>query len=140
VGVGKRRAVSPDGRVWRVQKIRERPSLAKSRKEPFFWGTLGATVLLLAFFARLIYVDYSFFGSLYALVFGVPLLLWLIERAMHLLRPRIRAETDGPPAEALEWKTPHPLGTSRLIDRVVEAIESGRHDSEPRGLRLVALE
>jgi hypothetical protein len=143
VGVAPRRAVSPDGRVWRVEKIRERPSLAETRKEPFFWASAVVTFLLIAFMVRLVIVDYTLFDSrsLYALAFVVPLaLLWLTERTMNLLRPHIRAETDGPPAERVEWKTTHPLGTSRLMDRAVEAIEAGLHDSEPRGLSLLQLE
>jgi hypothetical protein len=34
----------------------------------------------------------------------------------------------------------HPFGTARLMTRAVEAIESGRHDTEPRGLDLVVLD
>ena len=129
--------------MWRVEKIRERPSPRESRNEPFFWGSVVVTILLLLFFARLIFLDYTLFdaGSFYALAFVVPLLLlWLTERTMNLLRPHIRAETDGPPPERVEWKTTHPFGTSRLMKRAVEAIQSGTHDSEPRGLSLVALE
>ena len=137
-----RRAVSPDGRVWQVVKIRERPSLAETRKDPFFWGSAVVSVLLIAFFVRMVMVDFAIGGSgLYALAFIVPVaLLWLTERTMHLLRPHILAETDGPPAERVEWKTAYPLGTARLMNRAVEAIEDGTHDGEPRGLELLRLE
>ena len=140
MGVAPRRAVSPDGRVWRVEKVRERPSFSETRREPFFWGSALVTVLLIAFFVRLFMIDYGEFGSFYVLAFVIPLaLLWLTERTMHLLRPRIRAETDGPPHELVVWKTTHPFGTSSLMNRAVAAIEAGRHDGEPRGLRLVEL-
>ena len=143
MGMKERRAVSPDGRIWRVVKVRERPSLKESRKEPFFWGSVVATILLLAFKVRIAILDYTIFSShsLYGLMFVLPLLLlWLIERSMNLMRPHIRAETDGPPAERVEWKTTHPFGTARLMDSAVEAIETGLHDSEPKGLSLVQLE
>lgn len=140
MGVEPRRAVSPDGRVWHVKKVRERPSFAETRREPFFWGTVLVTIILIAFFVRLVMVDFGRFGSLYVFVFIVPLaLLWLTERTMHLLMPRIHADTDGPPPERVVWKTTYPFGTSRLMSRAVAAIEVGRHDDEPRGLSLVEL-
>ena len=138
-----RQAVSPDGRVWRVEKIRERPSLSESRKEPFFWASVVVTILLLAFMVRIVILDYTIFDShsLYGLMFVLPLLLlWLVERSMNLIRPHIRAETDGPPAERVEWKTTHPFGTARLMDGAVEAIEGGLRNTEPRGLSLIQLE
>ena len=32
--------------MWRVEKIRERPSPRESRNEPFFWGSVVVTILL----------------------------------------------------------------------------------------------
>ena len=123
-------------------KIRERPSFAETRKEPFFWISAVLTLILIAFFVRLVMVDYAVGGTgLYALAFIVPVaLLWLTERTMHLLRPHISAEIAGPPAERVEWKTAYPLGTARLMNRAVEAIETGTRDGEPRGLDLLRLE
>jgi hypothetical protein len=141
MGTAPRRAVSPDGRVWRVEKIRERPSLAESRKEPYFWASLVTAVLLLAFFARIVTIGVQWGLTLYTLAVILPaLLIWLIERTTNLMRPHIRATTDGPRAEIVEWKSTHPFGTARLMTRAVAAIESGHHDTEPRGLDLVVLE
>ena len=136
-----RRVVSPDGRVWRVEKVRERPSLAESRKEPFFWASGVAAALILAFMARALMVGVEQGITLYTLAILLPVLvLWLIERTMNLMRPHVRAETDGPPSERVEWKSTHPFGTARLMERAVDAIEAGRHDNELRGLDLIALE
>jgi hypothetical protein len=104
MGTAARRAVSPDGRVWRVQKIRERPSLAETRKEPFFWASIVTAVLLLAFFARVLMIGVEWGVTLYTLAVLLPaLLVWLVERATNLMRPHIRAQTDGPRAEVVEW-------------------------------------
>jgi hypothetical protein len=84
-------------------------------------------------------VDYQVLGGVYAFIFGVPLLLWLVERMMHLLSPLIRPETDGPPHELVVWQTMYPFRTSRLMSRAVAVIEGGRHDDAPRGLDLVEL-
>ena len=127
--------------MWRVEKIRERPSLAESRKEPFFWASAVTTALILAFMVRVLMVGVEWGLTLYTLAVLLPVLvLWLIERSMNLLRPHVRAETDGPPGEHVEWKSTHPFGTARLMNRAVRAIEAGRHDNELRGLDLIALE
>jgi hypothetical protein len=94
---------------------------------------------LIAFLVYVVMVDVWFIGGLYALIFVVPLLLWLVERTLNLLSPRIRAETDGPPHELVVWKTMYPLRTSRLMSRAVAVIEAGRHDDALRGLGLVEL-
>jgi hypothetical protein len=137
--VSPRRAVSPDGRIWRVEKLRERLSFAESGRQPFFWASAIAAILLIAFWVRLVTIDVQLLGGVYAFIFGIPLLLWLVERTLHLLSPRIRAETDGPPHELVMWKTMYPFRTSRLMNRAVAVIEAGRHDDAPRGLDLVEL-
>jgi len=135
MGVAARTVVSPDGRTWHVAKVRERLSLAESRREPFFWSSIVVTVVLVAIIVRLVLVDPT---SPMMLAFATPLaLIWLLERSAYLLTPRIKAETKGPPPERVVWKTGHPLGSARLMRRAIEAIEAGAAVSEPRGLRFV---
>lgn len=126
---------SPDGRTWQLERVRPDFPLAATREEPFFWSSLIATVLLIAFAVRLIWVDP---GPL-TLSIVVPLLLiWLLERGFSVLRPNIRARTDGPPAEILTWRTTHRLGLGRIEDRIAKEIESGR-ETEPPGAVLIGI-
>jgi hypothetical protein len=126
---------SPDGRIWRIERVRPDPALRLTRREPFFWSSVIATVLLIAFAVRMIWVDP---GPL-TLSIVVPLLLiWLLERDLNFLRPNIRAHTDGPPAETLTWRPTHPFAARRVEDRVAREIEVGR-ESEPPGALLIGI-
>ena len=130
-----RTVVSPDGRTWRVKKIRERGSFAEDRREPSFWPRMIVTVVLVGLIVRMLWVDPV---SPVMLMFVVPLaLLWLVERGAFLLTPRIEAATEGPPPERVVWKAGHLFGSGRFMRRAVETIEAGQAVSEPRGLRLV---
>jgi hypothetical protein len=126
---------SPDGRIWQIERVRPSSILGATRKEPFFWSSAIATGLLFAFAGRMIWVDP---GPL-TLSIVVPLLLiWLLERDLNILRPNIRAHTDGPPAETLTWRTTHPFGVRRIEQRIVKEIETGR-ESEPPGAVLIGI-
>jgi hypothetical protein len=138
VGVEPRRAVSPDGRVWHVKRLRERLSLADTANEPFFWTSLLITLVMLAVIARLVIVDPV---APMMLFFVLPLMaIWVLERGAYLLRPRIEATTNGPPPERILWKTSRRFGYGRLERKVLDAIERGQPGSEPSGLTLVEVE
>jgi hypothetical protein len=48
----------------------------------------------------------------------VPLLLiWLLERDLNIVRPNIRAHTEGPPPESLTWRMSYPFGARRSRSR-----------------------
>lgn len=129
------RAVSPDGREWKVESRRERPSLAESREEPFFWASVLVTVVLATGVVYLVIIDpLSPF-----LLFGVlPLLvIWLAERGTRALRPLVSAETAGPPPEVVVWKSNARFGGRRLEQRAVQAVENGRPENDLPGLTLV---
>jgi hypothetical protein len=126
---------SPDGRIWRIERVPPDSSLRATRREPFFWASVAATVLLIAFAARMIWIDP---GPL-TLSIVVPLLLiWLLERDLSFLRPNIRAQTDGPPAETLTWRTTYPFGVGRIEKRIVRELERGR-EAEPPGAVLIGI-
>jgi hypothetical protein len=132
------RAVSPDGRVWKVESLRERPSLAESREEPFFWAYVLVTLALVAAIVYLVIIDplspFLLFGAL-------PLLIiWIAERGTSLLRPLLRAETAGPPPEVVIWKSKGRFGGGNLERRAVRAIEGGRPENDLAGLTLLRVE
>jgi hypothetical protein len=127
---------SPDGRTWKLDRVRPDSPLRLTRKEPFFWPSVVATLFLVAFAGRMIWVDP---GPL-TLSIVVPLLaIWFLERGLHFFRPVIRARTDGPPAETLTWRATPLVGVGRIERRIVKAIESGRPESEPSGALLIGI-
>jgi hypothetical protein len=137
MGVAVTRPVrSPDGRVWRLDRVRPESALSASRKEPFFWASVAATVALIAFILWVIVRDES---PLFLVIGLVLLVIWLIERGLNLIRPNIRAHTDGPPAETLTWRTTHRYGLGRIERRIAKQIESGRLEDEPPGAVLIGI-
>ena len=127
---------SPDGRSWKIERVRPASGLAVSRKEPFFWASVAITVLLIAF---IIWVIVREQGSLFLIIALVLLGIWLIERGLNLMRPNIRAHTDGPPRETLTWRTTHRYGLRRIEDRIAHQIENGRLEGEPPGAVLIGI-
>jgi hypothetical protein len=127
---------SPDGRTWKIERVRPDSPLRRTRREPFFWASVAATLFLVGFAARMIWVDP---GPL-TLSIVLPLLaIWLLERGLHFFWPNIRAHTDGPPAETLTWRTTPLLGLRRIENRIVKEIEAGRPESEPSGALLIGI-
>jgi hypothetical protein len=127
---------SPDGRTWQIDRVRPDSALAASKKEPFFWGSVVATVALIAFIVWVIARDES---SLFLVIGVVLLVIWVIERGLNVMRPNIRAHTDGPPPETLTWRTTHRYGLGRIERRIAEQIESGRLEGEPPGAVLIGI-
>lgn len=126
---------SPDGRIWWIERIRPESPLRATRKEPFFWSSVVTTLLLVAFAARMIWVDP---GPL-TLSIVVPLLLiWLLERDLNIMRRNIRAYTDGPPPESLTWRMTYPFGARRIEKRIAREVEAGR-EAEPPGALLIGI-
>src|SRR5215207_6098299 len=108
---------SPDGRTWTLERVSPESSLGATMKEPFFWPSAIATIIIL-----------------------VPLLLiWFFERGLSFLRPNIRAHTDGPPAETHTWRTTHRIGLGRIENRIAEQIEQGHLEAEPAGAVLIGI-
>jgi hypothetical protein len=133
------RAVSPDGRIWNVDSLRQPPSLAQARREPFFWISAFATAGLVALVVYFVILDPT---SPFLLLGVLPLLvIWVLERATTVLRPVIRAETMGPPPEVVCWKSSARFGRRSLERRAVRAIESGRPpETDLTGLTLVTVD
>jgi hypothetical protein len=127
---------SPDGRTWQIDRVRPESALAATRKEPFFWASVVATVILIAF---AVWVIARFDNSVILLVAVILLAVWLIERGLNFARPNIRAHTDGPPPETLTWRTTHRYGLGRIERRIAEQIESGRLEGEPSGAVLIGI-
>jgi hypothetical protein len=127
---------SPDGRSWVIERVRPASGLSASRKEPFFWGSVAVTVFLVAFIVWVIVRDQS---SLFLVIAAILLAIWLIERGLNLMRPNIRAHTNGPPKETLTWRTTHRYGLSRIEDRIADQIENGRLEGEPPGAVLIGI-
>ena len=124
-------ARSPDGRVWEVGATRERPSFWKQKDEPWFWAYVVVTALFLA-----LVIVVAFISWLVAILAGLLLLVWIIERVSNLLRPRLYARTEGPPREEVVWKA-NRFARGQLEQRIVEAVERGNPDVEPPGLTLL---
>ena len=124
---------SPDGRVWRLERLRPKVREAETFKVPFFWTSVVVTIVLLAFAVRVIWVDPGWASYLLLLPLGV----WIVERGFHALRPSIRAETGGPPPERLTWRPGSRFGYGRVERRIVEAIEAGRPETDVKGAPLV---
>jgi hypothetical protein len=131
-----RKVRSPDGRNWQIERVRPASGLAASRKEPFFWGSVAVTVLLIAFIVWVIVREQ---GSLFLVIASVLLAIWLLERGLNMMRPNIRAHTDGPPRETLTWRTTHRYGLSKIEDRIARQIENGQLEGEPPGAVLIGI-
>jgi hypothetical protein len=121
-------AKSPDGRVWEIQSVRERVWLEGS-------GSVGSVVL--TFILVVMIIVLAIWSPVWAILGGVVLLIWLIERGTNLARPRLYARTPGPPPHEIAWKATGRFGHRELEQRVARAIEGGNPDSEPPGLRLI---
>jgi hypothetical protein len=131
-------AVSPDGRVWTVESLRQPPSLAEARREPFFWISAFVTAGLVALVVYFVIIDPT---SPFLLIGVLPLLvIWLLERASTVLRPVIRAETAGPPPELVIWKSNARFGGGSLERRAARAIEEGHAESDLAGLTLLMVD
>lgn len=126
-------ARSPDGRTWRLDRVRPKLRDAETLKVPFFWSSVVATILLFAFIARFVWVDPGY--SAYVVL--VPLGVWLVERGFHALRPFIRAQTEGPPRERLMWRPGSRWRHGRVERRIADAIEAGRPETDVKGAPLV---
>jgi hypothetical protein len=127
---------SPDGRTWTLERVSPGSSLAETKKEPFFWPSVIATVVILALAVRLLMVD----TGVITFIILVPLLLiWFLERGLSFARPNIRAHTDGPPAETHTWRTTHRIGLGRIENRIANAIENGQLEAEPPGAVLIGI-
>jgi predicted membrane metal-binding protein len=124
---------SPDGRTWKLDRVRPKLSEAETLEIPFFWTSVVVTLLLAAFIVRYVWVDPGYSGY----VVLVPLVVWLVERGFHALRPLIRAETEGPPHELLVWRPGSRLFYGRVERRIAEAIRAGRPETDVKGAPLV---
>jgi hypothetical protein len=124
---------SPDGRVWKLDRLRPKLSEAETFKVPFFWSSVVATIVLLVFIFRVVWNDPS--GLAY--VFLAPFAVWIVERGFHALRPFIRAETEDAPRETLMWRPSSRWGYGRVERRIQEAIEAGRPEADVKGAQLV---
>jgi hypothetical protein len=127
---------SPDGRTWQIERVRPSSGLAASRKEPFFWSSVAISVLLIAF---IVWVIVSIKDSVTLAIALVLLAIWLIERGLNVIRPNIRAHTQGPPRETLTWRTTHRYGLGRIENRIARQIENGQLEGEPRGAVLIGI-
>lgn len=127
---------SPDGRTWTLERVSPESSLGATMKEPFFWPSAIATIVILALAVRLIMVDTGWI----TFIILVPLLLiWFLERGLSFARPNIRAHTDGPPPETHTWRTTHRIGLGRIENRIAEQIEQGHLEAEPAGAVLIGI-
>lgn len=127
---------SPDGRTWTLERVSPESSLGATMKEPFFWPSAIATIVILALAVRLLMVDTGWI----TFIILVPLLLiWFLERGLSFARPNIRAHTDGPPAETHTWRTTHRIGLGRIENRIAEQIEQGHLEAEPSGAVLIGI-
>jgi hypothetical protein len=127
---------SPDGRTWTIERTSPNSLVAESRKEPAFWASVVVTILLLAFIL-LIAVNGN--HPVITLCAVILLLIWVFERGLNVIRPNIRAHTDGPPAETLTWRTTHRYGLSKIEQRIADQIASGRAEGEPPGAVLIGI-
>jgi hypothetical protein len=124
---------SPDGRVWKLDRLRPKLREAETFKVPFFWSSVVATIALLVFIFRVVWVN----PGPTALIFVAPLLVWMVERGFHALRPFVRAHTDDEPRETLMWRPGSRWGYGRVERRIAEAIEAGRPEADVKGAPLV---
>jgi hypothetical protein len=127
---------SPDGRTWTIERVRPESALAASRREPFFWASVVVTLAMVAF---IVWVIFSIEDSVTLMIALILLAIWLIERGLNVIRPNIRAHTNGPPAETLTWRTTHRYGLGRIENRIAKQIENGRPEGEPSGAVLIGI-
>jgi hypothetical protein len=127
---------SPDGRTWQLERVKPQSGLSATSKEPFFWGSVVVTVLLIAF---IVWVIVALDSTWIRLVAVILLAIWVLERGLNFARPNIRAHTDGPPAETLTWRTTHRYGLSKIEDRIAQQIQSGHLEGEPPGAVLIGI-
>jgi hypothetical protein len=127
---------SPDGRSWTLERVRPESGFSRWRNEPFFWASVIATQILMAFIVWVIVREQR---PLFLVISLILLAIWLIERGLNFIRPNIRAHTDGPPAETLTWRTTHRYGLGKIEDRIVEQIQNGRLEGEPPGAVLIGI-
>jgi hypothetical protein len=127
---------SPDGRTWRLERVKPQSGLSATSKEPFFWVSVVVTVLLIAF---IVWVIVALDSTWIRLVAVILLAIWVLERGLNFARPNIRAHTDGPPAETLTWRTTHRWGLSKIEDRIAQQIQSGQLEGEPPGAVLIGI-
>ena len=109
--------------------------MEQNRKEPFFWASAVLTILLIAFTVWLIARGHVVIG----IVAVILLVIWVIERGLNVIRPNIRAHTDGPPPETLTWRTTHRYGLDKIEQRIADQIAQGRTEGEPPGTVLIGI-
>jgi dolichol kinase len=126
---------SPDGRTWTIERTKPSSMLAQTRQEPAFWASVVVTALIIALTVFLIVRGHRAI----TMVAVIVLVIWIIERGLNVIRPNIRAHTDGPPAETLTWRTTHRYGLSKIEQRIANQIESGRAEGEPPGAVLIGI-
>jgi hypothetical protein len=124
-------ARSPDGRTWEIGATREHLTFAQNRDEPGFWAGVVVTAILLV-----LTIVLAMISPTVAILAGIVLGIWLLERISHLARPRLYARTDGPPREEVVWKADR-FARGKLEQRIIEAVERGDPDVEPPGLTLL---
>jgi hypothetical protein len=124
-------ARSPDGRTWEIGATREHLTFAQNRDEPGFWAGVVVTGILLV-----LTIVFAWISTTVAILAGIVLGIWVLERISNLLRPRLYARTEGPPRDEVVWKA-NRFARGQLERRIVEAIERGNPDVEPPGLTLL---
>ena len=127
---------SPDGRTWTLERVQPESALAASKKEPFFWGSVVVTAILIGL---ILWIVIEFGAGLLFVIFLVLLLIWLVERVFSTTRPNLKAHTEGPPAQTFTWRTTHRYGLSGMEDRIATQIENGQLGDEPPGTVLVGI-
>jgi hypothetical protein len=127
---------SPDGRTWTLERVQPESALDASKKEPFFWGSVVVTAILIGV---IIWIVIEFGAGLLFIIFLVLLLIWLIERVFSTTRPNLKAHTEGPPAQTFTWRTTHRYGLNGIEDRIAAQIENGQLGDEPPGTVLVGI-
>jgi hypothetical protein len=126
---------SPDGRNWTIDRTSPDSMMGQNRQEPFFWASAVVTILLIAFTVWLIARGHVVIG----IVAVILLVIWVIERGLNVIRPNIRAHTDGPPPETLTWRTTHRYGLDKIEQRIADQIAQGRTEGEPPGTVLIGI-
>ena len=127
---------SPDGRTWTLVRVQPESVIAASKKEGFFWGSVVVTAILIGV---ILWIVIEFGAGIIFIVFLVLFLIWVIERVFSTVRPNLRAQTDGPPAQTFTWRTTHRYGLSRIEDGIATQIENGQLGDEPPGTVLIGI-
>jgi dolichol kinase len=126
---------SPDGRTWTIDRTPPNSMVDQNRKEPFFWVSVAVTILLIAFIVWVIMRGHVVIG----IVSVILLVIWVLERGLNVIRPNIRAQTEGPPQETLTWRTTHRYGLDKIEQRIADQIAQGRTEGEPPGTVLIGI-